>query len=257
MAILESGIYRIVVLRPEGPRFYIGQALNLSARKLHHAARLRIGSHKNKKLQSAFDKHGEAAFSFDTILICSADAAILRMYEQSILDFYVATFGDSSIYNVHRNCVSSRIGIPISEETRAKMRAAAAGRKPSIACIEAGRKYNIGKKRSPESIALRTSKQKGLKRSPETRARMSAVRIGFIPSKESVQRMAATKKAQGMTPAMWDQVARLAALNSGKHRSDATKQAIREKKLGTKKPPEETARRLATRRANAITRGYY
>lgn len=249
----QAGIYRIVVARPDGNRFYIGQAVNMAERGARHLARLRLGSHKNPKLQAALSKYGEAAFSFEPILICPRETPILRMYEQAILDFYIQSFGAAAVYNVHRNCVSSRLGIPVSEETRAKMRATAlaAGRKPSAFCIEQSRKKNIGRKMTPEQIAIRTSKQSGVKRSQAHRDALSAANAGKIVSDETRARISASKKGKPASARMLAHIARLATLNAGKPLSDATKAAISARKRGRTKPAEEIARRQATRAANS------
>lgn len=222
----QAGIYKITVTRPSGVRFYIGQASDLVARQRKHFSMLRRGTHRNKKLQAAFDTHGENAFSIETILICAGHPDTMRMYEQAVLDFYVATVGLNGVYNVHRNCVSSRLGIPVSEDTRLKMRAAAIGRKPSQACIEAAGRRNTGRKLTPEQIAARTIKQTGLKRSAETRAKLSSALTGKVASPETRAKISTSRKAVGATPAVLAHIARLAALNAGSTRSDATKAAI-------------------------------
>ena len=85
----SAGIYRIIVSRGNEPdQFYIGQASNIFLRKTHHLSDLRGGRHGNSKLQHAFDKHGEEAFSFEILLICEPKVEMLHLYEQAIVDSY-------------------------------------------------------------------------------------------------------------------------------------------------------------------------
>jgi group I intron endonuclease len=77
-----SGIYRLLCV-PTG-KFYIGSAIDLRERWNRHRGRLRCGNHVNCHLQQAWNKYGEASFSF-SVLEC-VDPADLLCREQVWLD---------------------------------------------------------------------------------------------------------------------------------------------------------------------------
>lgn len=57
------GIYRITT--PDG--VYVGQAADIRSRWSGHLTLLRKGKHHTKRLQQAFDTHGEASFMFEAL----------------------------------------------------------------------------------------------------------------------------------------------------------------------------------------------
>lgn len=75
----HSGIY--CWRTPSG--LYIGSAVHLVGRRGDHLKRLRKGTHNNKFLQHAFDKHGDA-FQFEILLLC--DPSDLLRCEQYFID---------------------------------------------------------------------------------------------------------------------------------------------------------------------------
>ena len=109
----SPGLYQIKV----GPRtFYYGQSQNLRKRGYYHLYGLRKGTHKNPRLQASFNKHGEAAFSFTTLLICEIEE--LNRYEQALLDAHHGTPGCA---NIAKDAEASARGLKRSDEVRAKM----------------------------------------------------------------------------------------------------------------------------------------
>jgi group I intron endonuclease len=177
----NAGIYQFRISRPEGYRFYIGHAASLRKRRNDHLSSLRRGVHKNARMQRAFSKYGENAFSFEVLLVCEKSAKALEMYEKRIIDRYHPRH---HLYNICLDCVGSKLGVRQSAEHRAKIGSANKGRKPSASCIEAvkkGAKKRIGRKYSPERIA------KGL-----ATKRANAERDGYWTNPASVAKMAKT-----------------------------------------------------------------
>jgi len=161
----ESGIYAIT--NASSGKMYIGSAVNIYKRQSVHMANLRNGKHHSIKLQRAWDKHGEGAFAFKTLLVC--DKKDLLFYEQRLIDGYdVANTG----YNVCPTA-GSCIGVKQTAEDKAKKSAAMKGNKSSV-----------GVKQSPEHIAKRMAAHIGRKHSEESRAKMSAAHSGVKRSEE-------------------------------------------------------------------------
>lgn len=250
----HAGIYRILVRRRSEVRFYIGQASNIHVRWTTHLWRLRTGKHRNPALQAAFNKHGESHFSIEIVLLCAQEKAVLTMYEQAVLDLQIRQFGEQSVYNTHRQCVSSRLGVKISEQTRARMSLSQKGRVPSPVAIEKARTVNLGRKLSSESIAKRTAKQRGRIVRPETRARHALSLIGIKRSPETCARISVGKKGWKPSLEHLAHLRKLAAASIGKPRPAHVHEALRLAKLGKKKSAEEIARRQATRAANQSAR---
>ena len=76
-------------------KFYIGSTSNLQRRKADHWNMLRKNIHKNAHLQSSWNIHGEAAFTFDILYECEVDR--LSSIEQYLLSVYS---GVSACYNM-------------------------------------------------------------------------------------------------------------------------------------------------------------
>lgn len=78
-----KGVY--VLVNREIQQFYIGSSNNIGERFYHHRGALRRGVHKNERLQSAWQEHGEDAFVFLIVQpVHSTDE--IRPAEQAWLD---------------------------------------------------------------------------------------------------------------------------------------------------------------------------
>jgi group I intron endonuclease len=110
---MKSGVYYI--LNTENQRHYVGSATDLQKRWNRHLSFLRAGKHVNRKLQNAFDKYGESAFTFHVMERVSTERLTAR--EQFWMDETLP------FYNILRVARSSA-GFKHSEETRARMSAA-------------------------------------------------------------------------------------------------------------------------------------
>jgi group I intron endonuclease len=170
---MASGIYQI--LNTTNGKRYIGSAVNLERRKLEHWSQLRRGVHHNPHLQAAWDKYGEATFTFDIFLTCEKHELI--DYEQLCID------EETPGYNI---CLTAGncLGRPMSDETKLKLSAAHMGKKFSAesiakrsATVKGHPGYMLGKKQSAEAKQKITDSLKGRTCSAETRKRISEANI--------------------------------------------------------------------------------
>lgn len=78
----RSGIYKIT--NSVSGKIYVGSAVHIRKRWNLHLLHLRRGTHRNRKLQASFAKHGEDAFQVSVIEFCEIPALLER--EQFWLD---------------------------------------------------------------------------------------------------------------------------------------------------------------------------
>ena len=109
-----KGIYRII--NTVNNKIYIGSSNDIIHRFTHHGSYLRNGNHKNKHLQSSWNKHGELNFIFEIVLLC--EEFELFRYEQWFLDNIVRWGID---YNKSKFADAPMRGRNHSEETKIKM----------------------------------------------------------------------------------------------------------------------------------------
>ncbi len=121
------GIYEIVNLADGKATAYVGSSLNIKKRWGEHVRLLRKGQHDNARLQNAWNKYGEGAFSF-CVLEQVADREGLLGREQCFLN---RAFEVGDTYNIVQDarCPPSRLGktpwnkgkVGVSEETRRRL----------------------------------------------------------------------------------------------------------------------------------------
>lgn len=131
-----SGIYRIVCAT--NGKVYIGSTANLRKRSNDHFAAFRRNAHPNQKLQRAFNKYGEAPFTFEVLEFVLPPFLLER--EQYWLD-KCKPFGKQG-FNIACSTQSNNLGMVASAETREKLRISHLGQ-PG---------YWTGKNRSPDTI---------------------------------------------------------------------------------------------------------
>lgn len=158
-----SGIY--LIINTANGKVYVGQAVNLAKRKRNHFSALKLGKHRNKHLQAAYNQYGGEAFVFEVVqeFTDAPDkqdlAKSLARLEQHWIDFYQSTNPEYG-YNMCPSAGSS-LGYKHSAETRAKV--AAAGR---------------GRVSSPDTRAKISAAHKGKRLSSAHRANLSKSHIG-------------------------------------------------------------------------------
>lgn len=106
-----SGVYSLVNTATDD--YYIGSSNRLVRRHNKHIQDLRGGYHRNPHLQRAWQKYGEAAFTFH--IIAWVPEYRMRVLEQTLLDRYV---NDPKCYNIAKSVdvVNPRTGMRSLEE---------------------------------------------------------------------------------------------------------------------------------------------
>ena len=89
-----SGVYAITCSVTD--RQYIGSSRNVHSRIDAHFSALRNGRHYNPDLQADFTRHGEAAFRWTIINLCTP--ALLRAKEQRFM--VLAYRNEENLYNI-------------------------------------------------------------------------------------------------------------------------------------------------------------
>lgn len=112
-----SGVYTIT--HTDSGKQYVGSTATYAKRVYMHKWHLRRGSHHSRKMQSAWDKYGSAAFEFRLQLVCAVED--LLFYEQRLISAY------QPAYNILPNA-GSVLGVRWTQEQRAKHRLAMAAR---------------------------------------------------------------------------------------------------------------------------------
>ena len=113
--ISNSGIYRITCVANN--HFYYGSSVNLKSRIQNHLSHLRVGSHRNKRLQRIFDKYGEASHSFEIVKYC--DKSFLLDEEQVYLDSHIS---NPDCVNFCIDAKSPMRGVKFSDDHRRRIR---------------------------------------------------------------------------------------------------------------------------------------
>jgi group I intron endonuclease len=183
---MAAGIYKIQN-RVDG-KFYIGSAVDLAARERQHRRHLRNGVHKNRLLQAAWTKDGEAAFQFRTLLVCARDD--LLMFEQRAIDGYGAAIDGYNLHPIAGSFLGYKRG-PFTAEHRAKLRAARQGR--------------VFPPRTPEQLerqsqAIKASWARGQRKPPAPPTPERGARISAALTPAHIENMAAAKRGKTLSP---------------------------------------------------------
>lgn len=192
----SSGIYRITCTSTG--KIYIGSAVNLRRRQYHHWYYLSHQSHKNPKLQAAWNKYGEEAFTFDVLELVLLPE-LLTAREQYWFN-KLKPFGKKG-YNISPTAGSSlgfrhspearekmrkdRLGKKLSEEHKRKIGDASKGKPRPPEIIEKMRIANLGREFSATHRANIRASAIGRKLSPETREKLSIAGRGRTMSESA------------------------------------------------------------------------
>lgn len=160
------GIYAIRNLN--NGKIYVGSSVDCLRRFSEHRTRLVRGVHINAKLQSAWNKHGDAAFEF-VVIASVLRATELASVEQLFLDELDVV---RSGYNLSPTA-GNTLGWKASEETRRRMSEAAKRRDHSVQVL-AMAKATRGKKRPQHVLDAMLASRLGSVASEETREKQSA-----------------------------------------------------------------------------------
>jgi group I intron endonuclease len=230
MASEKGGIYFIISLVDN--KRYVGRSIDIHRRLNEHKRELNKNIHDNKHLQNAWSKYGASNFVFVPFLFCDVTASIIE--EQRQLDFYNSQ-ESRLLFNIskssmagpseieHRSSISEggRKRAPITEETRAKLKAARARKvfsEEERAKISAASK---GRKHTEETRKKLSDKAKGRKLSEEHKKKISEAGKGRVPSEETIKK--------------------IAQKNTGKKRTDEARKKMSDAHKG--KPVSENAKK--------------
>ena len=216
-----SGIYKITCTINK--KIYIGSAVSLRKRHNNHLNKLRHGIHENPKLQSAWNKYGEQAFTFEILELVLVLFLIDR--EQYWLD-KLKPFGQKG-FNIALKAGSCLgvLGKKHTPETRAKISRAHLGKKMPPESIERTRQANLGRKKTPESIEKQRHAMIGRKMSPESIEKTRQAHLGKKRTPETCEKISAAQRGKP-------------AHNLGKKASPETVEKNRQTHLGKKASPE-------------------
>lgn len=147
-------IYRITNMAND--HFYIGSAESFERRVWQHKYALRRGEHKNPRLQAAWNKYGEEMFVFE-VLETLQDGANTLQIEDSYLMKHV---GDPKCYNINPLATAPRLGVALTEATKAAISRARVGKHAGV------NHYRYGKQVPPEVRAKIGDAQRGKPKAP-------------------------------------------------------------------------------------------
>lgn len=201
-AVLSRGGIYAIRCHSSG-KSYIGSAVRFATRFKNHRASLRSGKHHSPKLQGAWDKYGEDAFSFEVLEIIR-DKALLLDTEQRWIDRMNSV---DAGYNVCRDARSPMLGRRFSAEHREKIAAAMKGRKASAEARENMRRAALA--RTPEIEARIAASRPKIVHTEASRARISAALTGIKRSDETRARVG--KASRGRTHSEETKAKRLAS----------------------------------------------
>jgi len=108
-------IYRITNMA--NGKFYIGSAESFARREWQHKYYLKRNTHKNPHLQASWNKHGEEMFVFE-VLEQIPEVEDQLLWEDKWLRECV---GKPDCYNVNTLATAPRLGLTLSEESRAQL----------------------------------------------------------------------------------------------------------------------------------------
>lgn len=209
--------------------FYIGSSSNIQKRIWIHRSDLMKNKHTNRHLQRAWNKYGEDAFIFETILLCDVENKLY--YEQVLLD------NMKPVYNIAKNAAAPMQGLTASEETRRKLSRALMGNKRCLGLkpSEEARRHmseaHKGNIISDEQKHKMSEVAKGRVNSEEARRKMSEAHTGKVNSEETRTKISKANKGE----LHW---------NFGKHHSEETRQKLIESHKG-KTLSEESRQKLS------------
>ncbi len=201
---------------------YIGQSINLSKRTYQHKLSLKNNKHHCQHLQNAWNKYGEQAFEFYSIVDCDT------IEEAELLEkFFIHWFAELKLaYNpIWRHGLRGEV----SEETRNKLREKAleSNRKPPSRkgipmskeaidkrketllanpkpkkqkLCDCGEEINLWATYCKECLSKRKSEQrKATILTKETKERLRSLRIGRVSSKESREKISSALRGKSPT----------------------------------------------------------
>lgn len=223
---------------------YIGQTKydDVETRWNEHRAALRKGKHFNVYLQRAWTKHGELAFTFETVAwhtneaeLNASEASYIRRLSAGGILLYNLTEGGAMRLNEagrlnHKQATST-------PEFKAKISKIHSGKIITEEHRQRLREANTGRKQSEETKKKRSQSMLGKKLPPcreETKEKLRQINLGkkYGPmSEEQKEKLRQSNLGKKMSP---ESIAKMVAANTGKKRrphTEETKEKMRQAAL--------------------------
>jgi group I intron endonuclease len=186
-----SGIYSIT--NTVNGKQYIGSSVDMKNRRRAHLNCLRKGIHKNPMLQAGFNKYGEDAFSFNTLIICHEDG--LAYYEKRMISFLHPAYNWIDVDDnfrwkfpdeLKKKVSEAKRGMVFSAEHRKHMSEAAIKRLGRICTRQKKMKQlKLPKPHAPRVVSKYPPSTKGCKRPKEIGQKISASKMGYKYSEKA------------------------------------------------------------------------
>jgi group I intron endonuclease len=219
----QTGIYKISsIIKPNN--IYIGSAIDIISRKQKHLSELKLGKHKNNRLQNHVNKYGVDDLTFSVLEPCFPDWLLAR--EQEYIDNLKPYFNICKI-------AGNTLGIKFSEEAKKK--------------ISMAKKGKPGRKLSYEEIQKIKERTTGRIFSLETKAKLSASRKGkgygfkkgYKPSNERNSKQSITMKLRYPNGVHSPELCKIIGLkNKGRIMTEEQKEKLRIANTGRKHTQE-------------------
>lgn len=217
------GIYKIECLATG--KVYIGSSVDVETRMRKHRERLNRGDHHSSYLQNSWNIYGCAAFTFSVIeTLEKRDKQKIIDTEQKWLDHY-RSYDREYGYNVCPKA-HSRLGSPVSVETREK-----------ISKAFKGEKHHFYGKKLPKEHCRKISQSNVGKKAWNKGVKMSPL------SEEHKQKMSAALKGREIPQKHREKISKTLM---GHEVSEETRQKLREANLG-KKLTAETKEKIGAK----------
>lgn len=195
----HAGIYVIYNLATDS--MYIGQSKNIYLRFVKHRARLKKGSHVNKKLQNLYDLYGKDGFLFFCIELVTD---VNKLCERE--KYYIEAAGRDNLLNIHqasevslerhKNISASLTGRKLSEEHVKKMSEVQTSKWLDPGYREQMSKAHLGKTLSPEQKEKIGNSLRGKTQTEEARKNNSLAKKGRPLSEEHKKALSLAKKGK-------------------------------------------------------------
>lgn len=150
----DSGIYMIT--NTVNGRIYVGSSKTIRRRKYQHLLYLRRGKHHNRYLQRDFNKCGEAAFAFETLLYTTDLANMERFFLLSVYD------NQQQCYNLSKEPYTTS-DVVFTD-----------ARRDAIRALHQGNTHRLGKRHTEESKQRCRESKLGKRLTEEHKLKISA-----------------------------------------------------------------------------------
>ena len=215
----EGGLYLICNVKTG--HVYVGQTNSFRTRAESHVRLLKCGKHKNAGLQRDYVRD-PSAFTFSPVVILSEQADRDQLEKVLIIQLR-GTFG-RLCYN-RKKVMPYTGGRPLSDDHRAKLRANHRGMK--------------GRTHSPETKAKMAAAAMGRKHSARTLEKMSAASSGRTHTNEAKDKIADSARGRKLSA---EHVLALQRANTGKKATAETKEKLAASHRGKTHSPERRAK---------------